>query len=192
MNKAESFFLEAVQFVPIITLASSFIVRGEANLEHAAILFEISAVAAIVITAALTARKVLLNPILLGTNLWLCIGAVGFGVPITPLAEQIGTGRGFGLYLCVLAVEIVLTASASSGGIGLRHPNKALVRRLSLMLLGLTAIAAIWSFLFMESIRLGGALPFIILNVSRRMLIRRSLLMVISGNTAEEPVPPER
>jgi hypothetical protein len=174
LSKAKAFFLEAVQFVPVITLASSFIVGGGVDLNRAASLFVISAIGALLITATLAAKKVSLNPILLGTNLWLCMGALAFGIPIAPFATVIGTVQAFGLYVCVFAVGTALIAAAPTGFIGMGHPNRRLVRKLSFILLAITAVALLWSFLFMDNIRLGGALPFIVLNVSRRMMMRRN------------------
>lgn len=174
MTKAESFFLEAVQFVPVITLASSFIVTGGVDLNRATTLFVISGIGAAVITIALAAKKVLLNPILLGTNLWLCIGATAFGIPIAPLATLLGGAQAFGLFACVAAVAVPLLILTSTGFIGLRHPDPKVVRKLSLMLLGATALILFWSFMLRDNIRLGGGLPFIVLNVTRRMLIRRN------------------
>jgi hypothetical protein len=174
MSKAEAFFKEASQFVPVITLASSFIVGGGVDLSRAATLFIISAGIAVVVTVFLVVKKASLNPILLGTNLWLCLGAIAFGIPIPAFALLLGHVQAFGLYVCVFGIGLILASASKTGYIGMRHPDRKVVRRLSLLLLALTAVALAWSFVFIENIRLGGALPFIILNVTRRMLMRRN------------------
>jgi hypothetical protein len=178
MARAKNFLAEAAQFVPVITLASSFILAGGVDLSRAALLFVIAALGAVAVTAVLTAKKVLLNPVLLGTNLWLCIGALAFGVPVSPLADAVGRAQAFGLYVCMFGVGLVLTVVKDSGYIGVRHPDRQRIRKWSLVLLGLTAGALVWSYVFIDNIRLGGALPFILVNVIRRVMIKRSGLSI--------------
>jgi hypothetical protein len=174
MASAKTVLGEVVQLVPVITLASSFIVSGGVDLERAAPLFVASAIIAVIITGVLMKQKVLLNPILVGTNLWLCLGALAFGIPIPPFADIIGSLQAVGLYVCTLGVGVVYAAVKPTGYIGMRHPDPRVVRRLSLIMVGLTVTALIWSFLFIHNIRLGGGLPFIVLNVTRRIMIRRA------------------
>ena len=183
MRKGKAALLEVVQFIPVITLASSFIAGGGVNLERAATLFIISGITALVITAALAVKKVPLNPILLGTNLWLVTGALAFGVPIPALATVLGTVQAFGLYVTIFTVGAILTILSTTGFIGMAHTNRNRVRRLSILLLALCAVALAWSYLFIDNIRIGGALPFIFLNVSRRVLMRRNSPAM---NTAEQ------
>ena len=174
MASAKPVLGEVVQLVPVITLASSFIVSGGVDLERAAPLFVVSAIIAVIITGILIRLKVLLNPILVGTNLWLCLGALAFGIPIPPFADIIAALQAAGLYICTLGVGVVYAAVRPTGYIGMRHPDPRVVRRLSVILVGLTGVALVWSFLFIHNIRLGGGLPFIVLNVTRRVLIRRA------------------
>jgi hypothetical protein len=166
---------EAVQFVPVITLASSFLVSGGVDLERAGTLFVVSGVGAVVITVVLLLMKVLLNPVLVGTNLWLCMGALAFGLPLEGLAGVLAQLQAGGLYTCVLLAGIVFTALLPTGYIGMEHPDPAIVKKMSIMLLILTGTILVWSLIFVENIRLGGGLPFIILNVTRRVMIRRTL-----------------
>jgi hypothetical protein len=173
MAKLKRFMEEASQFVPVITLASSFIVAGGVDLSRAGTLFVVSAASAVVITAVLIKRKVLLNPILVGTNLWLCLGALAFGIPIAAMADIMAEHQAVDLFACTFALGIVFTAVKTTGFIGMRHPDSRVIKKLSIVMLALTAAAVIWSVAFMDNIRLGGALPFIVLNVTRRVLMRR-------------------
>ena len=174
--------VEAVQFLPVITLASSFLVHGEVELGRAGPLFIVAALGAALITAILAARRAPLNPILLGTGAWLVAGAVAFGVPIAPLARIIGRLRAAGLFACTAVVGALLTAASPTGYLGMSHPDRGLVRRWSLALLGLTLAATLWAWVFVDNIRLGGGLPFILLNVARRVLLRR-----LTRNQGEQP-----
>ena len=173
MLKAKFITFEAIQFIPILTLASSFIVAGKVDLERASVLFVISAALAALVTAVVLLAKVKANPVLLGTNAWLLIGAIAFGIPIEPLADLVNQARGAGLFTCVLGVGIVLTIVSKQGFSGVESKNRSAVRKGSIVMLILTAIALAWSIFMVENIRLGGGLPFILLNVCRRILSKR-------------------
>jgi hypothetical protein len=173
MSKLKAFFLEAIQFIPVITLASSFIVTGGVDLSRAATLFVISGICAFVITAALTIKKVQLNPVLLGTNIWLCVGALAFGVPVPALASVLAKAQAAGLFACVLGVFVPLMIFSPAGFIGMPHPNPKTVRKLSLLLFAAAVVVFVWSIIMLDDIRLGGGLPFILLNVTRRMMMHR-------------------
>jgi hypothetical protein len=173
MSRAKNIAVEVIQFAPILTLASTFVVSGEVDLERAGTLFVVAAAEALVITGVLAAFRLALNPILLGTNLWLVIGALAFGLSIEPLAALVSRTRAVGLFGCALIVGGLLTAFAPRGYVGVELRDRGTVRRGSLIMLALTAVALVWSWSFVADIRLGGGLPFIALNVSRRVLARR-------------------
>ncbi|MDP7111071.1 MAG: hypothetical protein QGH45_03865 [Myxococcota bacterium] len=173
MSRAKNIAVEVIQFAPILTLASTFVVSGEVDLERAATLFVVAAAEAVVITGLLAALRQPLNPILLGANLWLGVGALAFGLSIEPLAALVSRIRAGGLFGCALVVGVLLTAFAPRGYVGVELRDRGTQRRGSVLMLVLTAIALVWSAAFVDNIRLGGGLPFIALNVSRRMLARR-------------------
>lgn len=174
MSKLKAFLFGAVQFIPVITLASSFIVSGGVDLSRAATLFVISGIGAFVITSALIIRKIQLNPVLLGTNIWLCAGALAFGVPVPALANVLAKAQAAGLFVCVLGVSVPLMIFSPAGFIGMPHPDPKTVRKLSLRLFVAAAVVFVWSIIMVDNIRLGGGLPFILLNVTRRMMMRRA------------------
>ena len=165
--------LEGVQFAPILTLASTFVVSGEVDLERAGTLFVVAAAEAVIVTAIVGAPRAPLNTILLGTNVWLVLGALAFGLPIEALADTLGRLQAVVLFGCVLAMGVVLALAAPNGYVGIELRDRRTTRLGSSILLVLTAAALLWSWLFVDDIRLGGGLPFILLNVSRRVLARR-------------------
>jgi hypothetical protein len=69
------FWAEIAQLVPIISLASPFIVAGTVDLGRAGSGFLVGALLAVPISVAVVLRKHPLNPILVGTGLWLWLGA---------------------------------------------------------------------------------------------------------------------
>lgn len=173
MSRTKTITAEVIQFAPILTLASTFVVSGEVDLGRAATLFVVAAAEAVVVTGVVLGLRARLNPVLLGTNLWLILGALGFGVPVEPLAELLGRLQATGLFACALAAGAVLTAASPAGYLGVDLPSRRTVLVGSLVLLGLTAAAVAWSSVFVDDVRLGGGLPFILLNVSRRVLGRQ-------------------
>jgi hypothetical protein len=78
------------------------------------------------------------------------------------------------LFVVIGVVGLVATFTSKAGFIGCRSSDVAWVRRTSFVLLALAVAAAAWAFRFRADIRLGGGLPFIVLNVARRVLIRRA------------------
>src|SRR5689334_6429550 len=87
---------ELLQLVPVIVLACSFLVTGQVDLERAGPLFLVAAGLTVPITALLSARGYVLNPILLGVALWLWLGALAFHLPMPWLADWIAHTRGVG------------------------------------------------------------------------------------------------
>ena len=165
---------EILQFVPIITLASNFIVKGNVDLSQAGVLFAISGAMAVAVTVWLAVIRETLNPILLGSNIWLVSGAVAFGIPVAPLATLLSNTNAVLLFATVLLVGIVQTlAKTKSGFIGMSDGSPQTIRKLSFILLGVAAVALVWTIIFKDNIRIGGGLPFIVLNVTRRILTRR-------------------
>ena len=173
MVRLKPILLEAIQFAPILTLASTFVVSGAVDLERAGTLFVVAAVEAVVFTAVVAALRAPLNTILVGTNVWLVLGALAFGLPIETLADGLGRLQAVALFACVSVIGALLTAVAPNGFVGAELPGRRRTLVGSLILLALSAMALTWSWFFVDDIRLGGGLPFILLNVSRRVLARR-------------------
>jgi len=169
---------ELVQLVPVISLAFPFIVEGKVDISRAGSGFLIGALLAIPISAVVVLRKHLLNPILVGAGLWLWLGALAFWLPVAPLAAWLVQTQAFGLFVAALAAGVAATLMSPHGYVACRSSDPRWIRQASLGLLGLTLVILCWSWLFRHDIRLGGGLPFIVLNVARRVLGRRAPVAV--------------
>ena len=165
---------ELLQLVPVISLALPIILSGDVDLPSMSLAFTVATGLAMLITGGLAHRGVTLNPVLLGTALWLGLGAVGFGLPVAALASWLAETQAFGLFACALGVGLIATLRGGAGYIGAAHEDPSWVRSRSLALLGVTALAVGWAWVFRHDVRLGGGLPFIVVNVTRRVLIARS------------------
>jgi hypothetical protein len=169
-------WLELIQLVPIVTLALPFIVSGGVELSRAEGGLLLAAGLTIPVTALVLYKRGILNPILLGTALWLWVSALSFLAPLPALRDRVLEAQGFGLFLGVFLVGCVALVVSPAGFIGCRHPDRRFVLRASLGLLALAALALGWSWALRANIRLGGGLPFIVLNVVRRVVIARGSL----------------
>lgn len=165
-------WLELIQLLPVISLALPFIVRGEVDLARAASGFLLGAALFASVSWLVLRLKGVLNPVLIGTGIWLVLGALAFNVPLDSLASRISSMQGFSLFVVIVAVGVATTLASPEGFIGYRGGDAAWIRRTSLVLLAVAVAAAAVAFRFRSDIRIGGGLPFIVLNVARRALIR--------------------
>lgn len=164
---------EAIQLIPILTLAFPFIVEGQVDLDSASSGFVVATALAILCSIQVLRHGHRLNPVLVGTNLWLAFGAVAFGLDVAALRAWLGETQAFGLFAAVFGVGVVTTWRAPGGFVAATLAEPARIRRASLVLLALSALALVWAWVFRHDIRFGGGLPFIVLNVARRALVLR-------------------
>lgn len=165
---------ELVQLVPVICLAFPFIVAGKVDLARAGSGFLLGALLTVPISAAVVLRKHLLNPILVGTGLWLWLGVVAFYAPAPSLVAWLVSTQAFGLFVAALLSGVVAMIASPWGYIACRSSDPRWNRRASLILTAVTVLIVSWAWLFRHDIRLGGGLPFIVLNVARRVIGRRA------------------
>jgi hypothetical protein len=165
---------ELLQLFPIISLAFPFIMAGKVDLSRAAPGFLLGALLTLPISVVVLWRRHRLNPILIGTNLWLWLGLAAFYFPVPALTAWLIETQAFGLFALALAVGIAATFWFPSGYIACPSSDPRWTRRMSLYLLGLTVVIVLWAWIFRRDIRLGGGLPFIVLNVARRVIIRKA------------------
>ena len=165
---------ELIQLIPVICLALPFILAGKVDLARAGVGFLIGALLTIPISTAVVLRKHLLNPILVGTGLWLWLGFAAFYVPVPALVAWLVKTQAFGLFAAALLVGLGTMALSPWGYIAYRSSDPRWNRTTSLVLLALTLLIVVWAWLFRHDIRIGGGLPFIVLNVTRRVMARQA------------------
>ncbi len=164
---------ELMQLLPVMVLALPFILAGTVDLSRATSGFVGGAVLTIPVCAVVLRAGHALNPISVGTAVWLWVGTLGFGMGLAPVADALAAVQGFGLFVAVMTVGIVATGLSPQGFVGCRSEDAAWVRKASLGLLAAAALAVVWSWMFRHDIRIGGGLPFIALNVLRRVMLLR-------------------
>lgn len=173
-ERSQRAWAELVQLVPVISLALPFLWMGEVDLSRAAAGFLVAALLTVPVTALVVFRRQLLNPILLGTAAWLWLGAAAFNLPLEAVGEWLSVTRAFGLFVAAFIAGALTSWLSPYGYVACRSSDPQWIRKASAVLLGLTAVAVIWAWVFRHDIRLGGGLPFIVLNVARRLITRRA------------------
>ncbi len=183
MSKRRAVLTEVVQFVPLLTFAAPFVLAGAVDLSAAGSSFALAGVLAVVLTGGLVATSATLNPILVGVNVWLVVGAAAFGGPFEALEAAYVSQQAVTLFVGIAGVGLVQTLVVPGGFIGSVDLPPEIARRASLALVAVALVALAWSWCFEGEIRVGGALPFIALNAVRRAMLRR-LLRVQVGPVA--------
>jgi len=166
--------IELLQLLPVLSLAFPFILQGKVDLSRAGSGFLLGAALALVVSGVVWRGKHLFNPILVGANLWLVAGALALNLPLAPLASGLIALQATGLFVGAFCVGVVATLVSPHGYVGARSDDARWIRRASLALLSLTAAIVGWAWLFRHNVRLGGGLPFIVINVARRLITRRA------------------
>ena len=165
---------ELVQLVPIVSLALPIILAGKIDFARAATALLVAALLTIPVSALVVLRHAVLNPILIGTALWLWVSAVAFELGSPSLVAALSEAQAAGLFVGVVAVGFVATLISPQGFVGTIHSNRAWIKQTSLMLLGLAIAVTAWAWVFRHNVRVGGGLPFLVLNIVRRRLILRA------------------
>ncbi|MEQ1503398.1 MAG: hypothetical protein ABMB14_14265 [Myxococcota bacterium] len=172
-NPRSPAWIELAQLVPVVVLASSFVVGGEVDLARATPLFVVAAALSVPILGLVAWRRFVPNWIAVGADLWLWLGAAAFAIPIRPIAAWLAETHAVGIFVGAFAVGVAATFGSPGGYVGLVHPDRRWVRRTSVRLLALTGVAIVWAWLLRDDLRLGGGLPFIVVNVARRWALSR-------------------
>ncbi len=165
---------ELLQLVPIVSLALPIILAGKIDFARAGTALLVAALLTIPVSAFVLLRRAVLNPILIGTALWLWVAAIAFELGAPGLVAALSEAQAAGLFAGVVAVGFVATLISPQGFVGTIHPDRAWIRQTSLMLLGLAIAITAWAWMFRHNVRLGGGLPFLVLNIVRRRLILRA------------------
>ncbi len=170
---ANPVWAELVQLVPVVALAFPVVTSGQVDQPSMASAFPAAAGRSVAVTQGVRGARKRLNPILIGTDLWLLLGAVGFGLDIAPLADLFAAWQGFALF-AVVVPTLALALPTAPGAIGADGPPDW-VRSRSVGLLVLAVLVLGWAWVFRHDVRLGGGLPFIVLNIARRVAVAQGV-----------------
>lgn len=134
--------------------------------------FYVAGLLALIVFAVLWYKKITLDRLMLGMNLFLFSAAVGFFFNIEPLLNFYEAYKGVALLGNVAIVGILSTLFFPAGFIGIVHSD---TMKSSLILLGASILAVIWSVIMnTQGIALSAALPFILLKIFQEYLITQT------------------
>lgn len=166
-----------LQFFPLSCFLLVAFRHGTPNLEDWLIAFMVGGAIA-VLQVALTlvfARGRPLNRMLLGVNAYLTVG--GFSALTNQLwiLQSLNDLRESGLFLCILAVGVITTFGSRAGFVGQADSaDRTKTKRDSLVLLALTIVATIPSFLFRGHLLVSAVVPLTLLTIANRWLRNRA------------------
>ncbi len=173
MRRPPEAVLELLQFVPILTFALPFMAAGAVDLGAAGGGFVRATLIALAVMGLLKWLDHPQNPIHVATNGWLLVGALAFAVPVSPLTELYAEWGALSLFGGVALWGGVQLGSGRGGFLLGSVATTRQLRVLTPVMIGLLGLAMVWAWIFQDNLRLGGGLPFITLNVVRRVLLKR-------------------
>ncbi len=139
--------------------------------------FILAGILALCITSILIYKRVLLDRLMLGMNLFFLVGASAFLFAIMPLLYFYGTYKGAAFFCNILFVGFVTTFFAQAGFVGVQTSDASQVRYCSLLLLGGCILGLIWSTLTNAyGLFISAGLPFICLKSLQEFLAKRFTL----------------
>ena len=115
-----------------------------------------------------------MSRLILGANVYLMIGGAAVLTNQPAVLRALDSLRESGIFLCILAVGVVTTFCSGAGFIGAANrPDRSRVKRYSLSLLLLAALATAASFHFRGKLTLSAGVPLVTLAVANRLFKHR-------------------
>ena len=161
--KNPSRWVHFLQFAPIFLFVRYMRMQEMTDWSYAFSFAGLCAVGAILISMH---KRVTLDRLFLGVNVFLILGACGFLFNFQPLLEWYSDTTGGPFFTCIFAVGLLTTLFTKSGFIGKKHMSRDAIRYGSFLLLAATIIALIWSVKADDQgILWATIVPFIILRI---------------------------
>ena len=158
-----------VQFVPLSVFLAIIRWSDETG-PNWKLAFIIGGCIAVIESILLSTRKIAFNRFIMAINLFLFVGGMGFLFRISPILNLYKHLMQSALFAALLLVGLGTTFFSVYGFIGVKHPNKQIVRSRSIYLLIASLFAFALSMLFRGNMLLSGILPFISLLIISKVL----------------------
>jgi hypothetical protein len=165
-------YFRIVEFIPII--AFGWVVRlTNENAVNWKLAFIVGACIALLERSLLVAKRLPLDRLLLGVDMFLVVGGAGFLFNITFILLLYERLMQATLFAFVLVVGILTTFLTERGFLGIRHHERSQVLSYSLYLIGAGVVAFLVSFAFRGNYLLAGVIPFTGMIVAKSILAKR-------------------
>lgn len=138
--------------------------------------FELGGLLALIVTGMQLKEGVILDRIMLGLNVFLIVGAIGFLFDVGAILEWYSVSRGGPLFGSIAMVGLIATLFTKAGFIGVIKRDKQAQKYASFLLLAATFVAFIWAVNGDDrGIFWAVVVPFILLRLTREQLIQHVL-----------------
>lgn len=128
--------------------------------------FIVGGIASVVVVAIQLYKKEIIDRCMLGINLFLILGAVGFLCDISLLLYYYSAYKGVSLLSCIAVVGLLTTLFSPAGFIGIEITKKRLIYDASFQLLLVNILAIVWSFIMnSEGLFLAVVVPYLVVCV---------------------------
>lgn len=165
-------YLNIIEFIPIVAFGLVVRLTSE-NGVNWKLAFIVGACFAVFEKTLLVAKRFPLDRLLLGVDMFLIVGGVGFLFNIPLILDVYERLIQATLFAFLLAVGILTTFLTERGFVGIKHHERGRVVIYSLYLLGAGVVAFLVSLAFRGNYLLAGILPFTGMIVANRMLIKK-------------------
>ncbi len=169
MNKK---YITIIEFIPIVAFGLVVRLTSE-NGVNWKLAFIIGAFFAVFEKALLVAKRFPLDRLLLGVDVFLIIGGVGFLFNISPILNTYDRLIQATLFVSLLAVGVLTTFLTERGFVGIKHHERGRVIIYSLYLLGAGVVAFLVSMAFRGNYLLAGILPITCMIIVNKVLAKR-------------------
>ncbi len=165
LQSVASFF---VQFLPLSLFASYAYARGEPTPERWYQAFILGASLSFLRLLFMAWRKMAVNPIIIGTDLYLYLGLVTCMTRAQVLIDLLAHLQATGFLAAILLVGIAATALSPRGYVFAEGIGRAAVVKGSLVLLAVTVGATAMSYAFRGDTTYSGVIPAVMIALSQR------------------------
>lgn len=157
--------IDSLKFLPLTIFMLSARLGGLTDVAWKQAFF-LGGLCAIIIFAIHIYKKVILDRLMLGINLFLLVGAFAFLGNVPLFLYCYGTYKGAVFLSCLGIIGVITTCFSQAGFIGVITNNKREMRKASLQLLVLNIIAIVWSLAANNyGLLITAVIPFIVLRI---------------------------
>ncbi|MCG8529497.1 MAG: hypothetical protein MI749_02410 [Desulfovibrionales bacterium] len=139
------------------------------------VVFMVSGLAAIVVTSICLHKKISLNRIFLGINIYLCCGGLTFATKQWWLTRVYEHFQASGMILWVIIIGLISTLVSPNGFVGVHSPDKKRIQTFSVYLILLSLGAFAVSYAFRGNALLSEMIPFVGLVVGYNVFKKKAM-----------------
>ena len=170
LNRQVSSLLFFIQFVPLSVFAAYANLTGSPSPQRWLEAFAIGTALVVVRFGIMRWRRIQINPLILGTDLYLLFGLIACLSGHPWLTDPLASARETGVLIAIFCIGLISTVYSQRGFVLAEGRPRREVVRASLMLLLIAAVGIIASYVFRGHTLYSAVLPIVALAISQRGL----------------------